>query len=531
MERPPEAKKGEQCPLLKMEIGMPDAVRQPTVVPQNWSVTCVPKKSFLQQWPELISASGMTLVLLGMSFLLFSGLGMSVYRRQPLLLKYDDGKPSSNVFLHHIVNKGCRLPLELYSQYLESMAVTYPNLRFNVFFLVDDAIRHPYYIPRHGRLTSRWFEFPNKDVFHKHSCLKEFEKRYPNINITVMALNKYMAMTPLRFKWRAIPVSYLTFYARVFSVWQNGGIGMDLTTYNNQFSNNFRFDQRVNEILKNHNDGLPVTDYNVMLQAIDDEEENSFKCLKQILNDTLSMFNSFFSFGFPSQMELLPSNDTPITRTQRAKRNAVYNYYDIVTSESTAKNAAGNMLTDGMPNATMENVTINNLKENSFKDNSLKSEIFQITSESVNITSNETMIQVHQGPELELTSVGLDKSNNISEGPQAVLFYDISIMSNKLGDFVLREPVWPAFMFSGSDPKSETVKDIVNNNNTKMAAQLALGSDGLFIAATDKMHPFLGMLITAGFQRLRPEFAIQDTLITQCSGAYKNQAYCSIYNL
>ncbi|XP_063618458.1 uncharacterized protein LOC134791377 [Cydia splendana] len=528
MERPPEPKKDEQCPLLKVEIGMPEALRQPTVVPQNWSVTCVPKKSFFQRWPELLSASGMTLVLLGLSFLLFSALGMSAYRRQPLLLQYNDGKPSSNVFLHHIVNKGCRLPLELYSQYLESMAVTYPNLRFNVFFLIDDSTRHPYYISRHGRLPSRWFGFPNKDMFHKHSCLKEFERRYPNINITIMALNKYMAMTPLRFKWRAIPVSYLTFYARVFSVWQNGGIGMDLTTYNNQFSNNFRFDQRINEILKNHNDGLPVTDYNVMLQAIDDEEENSFKCLKQMLNNTLSMFNNFFSFGLPSQMEQLPSNDTPIIRTQRGKRNAVYNFYDIVTSEITAS-TAGNMVTDKMPNATMENVA-NNLKENSSNNDSLKSEISQTTSESVNVTSTETMIQVNQGPELQLASVGLNKSNNSSEGPQAVLFYDISIMSDKFSHFLLREPVWPAFMLSGSDPKSE-VEDIAKRNNTNIAAQLALGSDGLFIAAADKMHPFLGMLITAGFQRMRPEFAIQDTLITQCSGVYRNQAYCSIYNL
>ncbi|XP_047995579.1 uncharacterized protein LOC125233566 [Leguminivora glycinivorella] len=398
MERPPEPKKDEQCPLLKVEIGMPEPVRQPTAVPQNWSVTCVPKKSCLQRWPEILSASWMTFILLGMSFLLFSSLGMSVYKRQPLLLKYNEGTPGSNVFLHHIVNKGCRFPLEMYTQYLESLAVTYPNLRFNVFFLVDDAIRHPYYIPRHGRLPSRWFGFPNKDVYAKHSCIKEFEKKYTNINITIMALNKYMAMTPLRFKWRAIPVSYLTFYARVFSVWQYGGIGMDLTTYNNQFSNGFRFDQRIYEILKNHNNGLPVADYNIMLRAIDDDEENSFKCLKQILNETLSMFNSIFSFGFPSQTEPLPSNEsnnTPITRTQRAKRNVAYNFYDIVPSETS--NTAGNMLTVSMANTTMENVT-DNLKDNSTNNVSLKSEVSQATSESTsNATSTGTTVPLKPG--------------------------------------------------------------------------------------------------------------------------------------
>lgn len=58
-------------------------------------------------FPELMSACWMTMVLFGISFLVFYALGMGAYRRQQFVfVRCNSSRPASNVFYHHIMQRG-----------------------------------------------------------------------------------------------------------------------------------------------------------------------------------------------------------------------------------------------------------------------------------------------------------------------------------------------------------------------------------------------------------------------------------------
>lgn len=244
-----------------------------------------------------MTAYWMTLSLLGSAFLICFVLGTNGYKRPPLLIKSDISKLTGDIYCHHIIPRGGYLPFVFYTQFLSTMADEYRSTRINVIFLVDDSIRN--IEPKNMKCYNGWMSYSSRDAFDETNKqdLLEFGKMHPNVNITITCLSKYMAMTPLRYKWRTIPLSYLSFYVRIFTVWQNGGIGMDLAAFNNHFGNKLHFDRRITEILRNHNNGLVETDYYTLLSAIDKEEEN---CLinfsNQIFNETIKIFSNFFPF-------------------------------------------------------------------------------------------------------------------------------------------------------------------------------------------------------------------------------------------
>ncbi|CAB3230035.1 unnamed protein product [Arctia plantaginis] len=522
VERAPQIKVEEQYPLLKVNGGGGDGATNPqvaaTLVSTGWGVTCTPKQSWLVRWPEYISACWMTLILLGISFLVFYALGMEAYRRQPvLLIKCNGSKPASNIFYHQIIPRGSSPPIMLYSEYLSNMAFKYPMLNFHVYFLIDDSVQNSYRAPRNARFIntlipislSTSFPFYKLDDTTKRE-ISEFQRKCHNLNVTVMPLSKYMAMTPLKYKWRSIPIPYLSFYTRVFSVWQYGGVGLDLCTFNNYYNNRQDVDRRISIILKQHNDGIKPEEYTNALYKIDCEEESEkffslvYGLISSIFNETRTFFSKSFQFS-----RIDPEKDTnyktePLIRTHRNKRD--------VSSEPPKNNDTDfNSVSFVILNST--NVT--DIKKGEYSTSLEK--VDNINKSTIASQGNDSFILDNINLE------GWNKSDtNRSDHPQLVLFYDFSVFSDGMGpSFIMPDT------FVGSDnsqPGKET--KLVQNVNTG-SYLLSLDPEGLFIAASSRLHPFLGHLISAGCQRMHPKFAIQDTLLTQCSGLFKEDIYCN----
>ena len=162
----------------------------------------------------------MTLILLGISFLVFYALGMEAYRRQPvLIIKCNSTKPASDVYYHHIVQRGSSAPFMIYADYPRGygLTVSFTSI-FMYSFLWTTRYKTAFRGPRHARFinkiipysTGNVYPFSKIDDYGKRE-IADFETRYQNVNVTVMSLSKYMTMTPLKYKWRTIPLSYLSF--------------------------------------------------------------------------------------------------------------------------------------------------------------------------------------------------------------------------------------------------------------------------------------------------------------------------------
>lgn len=444
----------------------------------------------------------MTFILLAVSFLVFYALGMSAYRRQPIVIVRSNDtniKQGSDVFYHHVIARSAYVPFTLFSDYLSFMATQYPFLRFNVYFLIDDSWHtkypHPIFLNRLVPHLSNSF----KTAFNQNhqKDIRVFQKRYQNVKINVMYLSKYMAMTPLRFKWKMIPQSYLSFYARIYEIWQNGGIGFDLVTFNDNFNINKRLDQRIDTILKQHSNGFDVGKYEDVLDSLDNEEQNDlfsmfFNLMNNILNETRLFLNTDFTGN------ATPVNKNLIDNTRRNKRDMGY-----IVHNNTSKNFTLN-----------KNVSI--LKKIDHND-SLISDNSSTTIKNITESSFNNSIE-------EIKQYDIKLPNISGHLPQIWFFYDISNYPDDSS---------PSFLL----PKlylqsSEASKNIVANS--KKSNYLSLSPDGLFIAASSRHHPFLAQLFSSSCHRLSPKYAIKDTLFSQCSGFLRDDIYCEnirlIYN-
>uniref|UniRef100_A0A2A4JDR1 Uncharacterized protein n=1 Tax=Heliothis virescens TaxID=7102 RepID=A0A2A4JDR1_HELVI len=537
VERAPQTKQDEQYPLLKVDGGGDGGVHQqasPTLVAPGWGVTCSPKQSWLVRWPEYISACWMTLILLGISFLVFYALGMEVYRKQPvLIIKCNTSKPASDVYYHHIVQRGSYAPFMLYADYLSNVATQYPELHFHVFFLMDDSLQTAFRGPRHARFINKLIPYTASNMYsftklddNSKRDITDFERRYQNVNVTIMSLSKYMAMTPLKYKWRTIPLAYLPFYARVFSVWQNGGVAMDLNNFNNNYNNRQHDDRRITAILKQHNDGIKVEEYTSALNKIDREEESEFftvfyGLIHQILNETRTFLTKSFPFPQVSTEKGITQNE-PLIRTNRNKRDV-----SMPMNENNITEAVSHVYVEIM-NSTNDT----DLKKNEYQ--TLSSSDVNLDKLNDNINDAIKLLQINKNlsivnstnktEELNKTEIQTEVLNK-SDTPQVVLFYDFSLFSDGIApSFVLPEPLIRTD-FRQNNRISEFGKSGKYGNT--VAHLLSIDSEGLFVAASSRLHPFLGHLITAGCQRMQPKFAIQDTILTQCSGIFKEDTYCN----
>lgn len=472
------------------------------------------------------------MILLGISFLVFYTLGMA-YRRQPVLvIKCNETRPASNVYYHTIVQRGTYVPFSLYADYLANMATQYPLLNFHVLFLVDDSLQNALRGPRHVRFLNKMIPYGNANAYplieeeNNYRELIEFEARYQNVNVTIMFLSKFMATTPLKYKWRTIPLSYITFYARVFSVWQNGGVGMDLNTFNNNYNNHKCVDRRISAIMKQHNDGIKVEEYTNALNAqIVREEENDLLnmfcgLIYQIMNETRSMLSK--SFPIPqittekslSLYELLIGSERTErdASTQASDQNnktepIVYVEFLNSTNDTDLKKNEYQTLSDSDPHLGKFEVTINDAFRATEMNNSSR---FDATNKTEVLNKSEIQTEI----------------TNKSEAPQVVLYYDVTLFSDNIAPpFILPEQ----FMrtdFRQNGKRSEIGKAGKNGNNG--AYLLSLDSEGMFVAAASRLHPFLGHLISTGCQRIHHNhrIAIHETLLSQCSGIFKD-IYCN----
>ncbi|XP_039754564.1 uncharacterized protein LOC120629637 [Pararge aegeria] len=528
MEHAAQIKRDEEYPLLKVESGSGDNVMKaqvPSTIPASgWHVTCTSKQFWCSRWPEFVYACWMTTILLAISFLVFYALGMSTYRRNAVVIvRCNDSKPASDVFYHHIIPRDAYVPYSLFSEYLSYMATHYPFLRFNVYFLIDDSGQNTIQDSGHTIFFERLMPQitgPFNRIFGQNYKreLKDFQRRYENVNINVMYLTKYMATTPLRYKWKTFSSNHLSFFARIYAVWQNGGIGFDLTTFNNQFNHNQAIDHRLDAILKQHNNGIKSEKYADTFNYLDNQDQNElfsmfFNMINQILNET----SSFFGADSP---DIKVINNTPVLRTQRSKREILNNH----TATVNVKVKLGNHSTNDNVNETSKisvNLTSLSNKINISKDNNNTS----------NGKVNDEVINPHEVLQHDLLKIPNVDNFNADNMPHVLLFYDIYGFSDDIGpSYSFPKYYAPADPVSIKKPLVKSATQPMQRNSN----YLSLTPEGHFVAASSRHHPFLAQLFSSGCQRVSPQFAIKNTLLNQCSGV-RDDIYCEnirlIYNV
>ncbi|XP_014367449.2 uncharacterized protein LOC106717972 [Papilio machaon] len=537
-------KDGEQYPLLKVDSGGSDgSIRvppaPPCIITSGCHTTRTPKQSWMDRWPEFVSACWITFILIAISFLAFYTLGINAYRRQPLIInKCNASKLASTVTYHHIVPRGSYVSFLVYSDYISSIAQQYPSLQINVFFLMDDSSQTPIQGSRHTRLYNKLIQSTNNilDIFDQNNKkeIRIIQKKYPNVNVTTMLLSKYMASTPHRYKWRTIPIYFLNFYVRVFTVWQYGGISMDLTTYNDIYIMRRHLDRRISAILRQHNDGIESEKYVNALKRINEEEQNEFFAMfnlliHHVLNETCSFFNRSLWYNSEAVPGLSVNKHT--IRSQRNKRDSRVTY----EGESDLNNLAlgvtttvKSSTTDFKENGTYASAS-SSMNDTATSTNATTNEVRNKTFTSENSTTFDNITK-HSVAEL-------DKVVNFTNTHDGLLpyiaFYDISILTDSIPNMP-----FPSEFINPPKPinQFETYEIVTENLNIYdhqlTLPVLVISTDGTFVAAPTRRHPMLAYLLSFACERVSPILAINRAMMSQCTGIFKNDMHCdNIYVL
>lgn len=459
-------------------------------------------------------------MLLGIFFLVIYGLGsLGVIKRLPLvLMNSNETIPAREVHYHYLIQGKLPVPFKQIQERLFHLGREYPNLHFNVLFLIDNTSRN-----------RRSFPYYRKDdeIFRELRNIRDFNLNCLNINISVVQLTKYMAMTPWRYTWKKIPLSNLIFYLRVFSVWKHGGIGMHLDVLNNQYFSQLA-DPAITTILKQHSKGIEPKEYIKALSKVDRDEQNelvSLQILYGVVNQILNQSKAFLSIPFAEDgtNEDLPK---PFVRTHRDKREA---------SENNENGSDHTNLATDTPKAHL-NLSDVAIVDTAYQDNDAS----EIDRNSV----VWSMFGKMQPPNNEIDTLndtdGSKSSNkselkvripvkNDSEIPQVLLLYDFSIISENIGPLYNPfEPLMPLNLpLMQSDNCEERDVAALKSSKKDSAYFLSIALDGSFVAAASKKHPFLGHIISTACQRTSPRSAIQDVIVTQCSSILNNDRYCS----
>lgn len=377
------------------------------------------------------------------------------------------------------------------------MASRYRRLHFNVFFLIDDSITR---VSRPNRLLNKLIPYYMYGAFNYRpddtkniQALAEFQRRYHNVNVSIMMLSKYMASTTLRYKWKSIPTSFLPFYMRAIAVWENGGVGMELGARGTAADSPTA--RRKAAILRQHNDGIVPEAYANSLTKIDKEEDTAlftmFFCLvNRFLNETRSFLNRTLTISPPAAE---PRSEV-VVRTHRSKRAIDPNH----TVEATNRPA------DEVLNATADNVDQN-------------------TTITLDLPLSPLLLlrKAMESPENKL-----DASMNKSDSAVFVVYDYHLVSADNMG------PTYQVADGAASASGSPSVKLGEARDAKRWASYLlSIDPDGSFVAASSRLHPFLGHLVSPapGCLRMPPKCAIQDTLLTQCAGAgvLRDDVYCN----
>lgn len=493
----------------------------------------------------------------------------------------NDSKPATDVFYHHVIPRGALVPFMIYSEFLGAIAVQYPNLRINVYFLIDDSLPSSISLKR-SKYDRLYAYHSNKfyEEFNKRE-IREFHKRHPNVNTTVMLLSKYMAQTPLKYLWRSIPISYLPFYARVYSVWQHGGIALDLPASYTQYMTR-KFDPRIADILRLHNDGVKPEGFDEILSKVAEDDQIFmlfYSMLSNLLHETKDIMSKVMSCG-NHMLNVTKENinvttntttaiisEAPNTDLNNLKRNTskdhISNNLNIVPlAEKTelVDNSTGVQLSTTLDivltksnvnahfNISVDNNTNGDGKENLYQvilsaDNSTTIKIETTTTSTASVTqanATETNIKPnHATGRSDLPSDVLalkmwkekqkepapNSNFNKSEQPQFVLIYDVLISETHTFN--------PSLLDFKKEKVAESSHVLKRKSVAKPEQRVFVDAEGAFISATSHFHPFLSHILNAGCKRFPPKIAIKEALFMECApDFFQDKIYCgSIYVL
>lgn len=524
---------------------------------------------------EYLSTCWMTFILLGVSFLVFYAIGMIAFKHQTyIVLKCNnDSKPATDVFYHHVIPRGALVPFMIYSEYLGAIAVQYPNLRINVYFLIDDSLPNSISLKR-SKYDRLYAYHSNKfyEEFNKRE-IREFHKRYPNVNTTVTLLSKYMAQTPLKYLWRSIPISFIPFYARVYSVWQHGGIALDLPVSYTQYMTQ-KFDSRFTDILRLHNDGVKPEEFDEILNKVS-EDERLFAILHSLLSNFMHETKAVISKMMSCSIKSFNATKENVTETStivmspdasNADLNNLNNkdsdnhnitiskFSPLVKKAESIDNSTGlEILTtlDIVLGKRGVNANINSSVNNDNVTGDSQQYVYHVIPSTGNATTikMETMSPASVTPgigtimnikpnhaknlsdehddtafmawkEMVIQQKSSESVNN-SEQPQFVLVYDIFLSPNTLVNTFTNE----------KDHVDESDNAMKRKFVAKPEQRIFVDAEGAFISATSRFHPFLYHILNAGYKRLPPKFAIKEALFMECASNYlQDKIYCnSIY--
>lgn len=429
------------------------------------------------------------------------------------MVNCNSSKPDNEVYYHHIIQQGEHVRFYLFSEYLSNMASQYSSLQFNIFFLIDDSMQYGFKGQRPSVLMKK-LHIKNgyeTDGMNQRE-IWDFHLRHPNVNITFMPLSKFMANSPLRFKWRTISLNYLTFYARVSSVWENGGIGMDLDLFNNQYNRHQMPDRRITAILKHYNKGIKLEELAKTLNNIDQDEQNEFYkifdgLVHQILNETRAFFDRSITF-------IQKTSSKPVVRTHRNKREVLETKQTIPPNV----NENGDILYIKLTNTT--NITI---VDTPYQNNNYTA----LTAKNMPASEKlpfEGILKSLLGDSKQENKSGNMFQNIVKKSPErpdVVFLYDISPFSEDIGPVA-----YPGLTHTSL---SYFADDGINSGKINKESFLSLSTEGSFIAALSKQHPFLAhmMAISGSLPRIPPRVAIQNAVKSHCSVIFSDDVYCN----
>lgn len=455
-------------------------------------------------------------MLLGIFVLILYGLGtMGVIRRTPfIVLHCNDSSLTNEVYYHYLVQEEVQVPFNQLSEHLSDMGVQYPELHINIMFLIDNTNRFRRSIHYYAK---------RDQIIRELQTFGEFHLKYNNVNVTTMLLTKYLAMTPWRYKWKKIPTSNLLFYLRVYSIWKNGGIGMNLDT----FSSRHLEHPAVTAIMKQQDYGIKTQEYTHRINKLDRDEQNEFASLfygilHQILNETRSFINKSMTFSENyTKKDML----VPFVRTHRNKRDVPDSKNDInLTSKEVTTSTPTNELVN-----TSDLTIINAPYRDTDHDLAVNNNKLVFAFDSIQPTNNKTSNFSSKEDSLNTTEIKVRiPIRNVSEIPQVLLFYDFSFFSEaQESPYMVPETMVPSNL-SPMNADNCNEQDMLTTSEPikNQPYMLAIALDGSFIAASSKQHPFLGHIISTACQRMSPRFSIQDAIVTQCSAIFNDDVYC-----
>lgn len=486
----------------------------------------------------------------------------------------NDSKPANDVFYHHVIPRGALVPFMIYSEYLGAIAIQYPNLRINVYFLIDDSFS-PNSISLKRSKYDRLYAYHSNTFYEEFNKreIREFHKRYPNVNTTLMLLSKYMAQTPLKYLWRSIPMSFIPFYARVYSVWQHGGIALDLPVSYTQYMTQ-KFDSRIADILRLHNDGVKPEEFDEILNKVGEDERlfvilhsllsNFMHETKAIISKIMSCSVQSFNVTNENMTETptsfmtsdLPNADLNNLKSKISKDHII----GIPKSSPLVKKNEPKVSTDVDLLTTSDivlvkrdvNVIINISIDNDNTTDDSKQNLYQMIQSAVNATTVKTKTaspsaSVTQGIATDM-NITPNHPKNFSDEPSDVIGFKAwkemvirqtpnEILNNSEPQFVLVYDIFlsPNTFVSTPANDKDQVQESDNVMKRKFVAKpeqrIFVDAEGTFVSATSRFHPFLYHVLNAGRKRLPPKIAIKEALFIECASNYlQDRIYCnSIY--